>query len=196
MSTIRRVMGGVLLALGAAAPLAGQSRSVVVQVLGGGYSHLRNLNATGPVAHWNAGFNVAGAIGYQASKYVSVHVDGAYTKNKALGSATFAGQEFNRYFYGGHLEVRYPAGAIAPFLFAGGGAMTVDPVAEPATIGFGRFTKGAAMFGAGLGYSIPRSNVDLLLEGKGVTYKWDRGGLTRNQLDVTYSVGFAYRFTR
>ena len=43
------------------------------------------------------------------------------------GTVDFVGKKVNRYFYGGHLELRYPfENGLAPFAFAGGGAVRSD----------------------------------------------------------------------
>jgi hypothetical protein len=186
------------LVAGLGSSLAAQDRGVIVQVLGGGYSHVNNLNPAG-TAHWNTGFNAGLAVGYQANKYVGVHGDFTLGRNKAKGTMPFAGTTFNRYFYGGHVELRYPVTErFSPFIFAGGGGVTVDQrgvsaTAAPATA-VSRFTKPAAMFGAGMNIAVPNSNVSVLLEGKGLTYKWDKAGFNKTQLDVSYSLGFAYNF--
>lgn len=189
MSFTNRVAAGVAAALVLAAPLAGQEKAVVLQGLGGGYSHLANLNAAGN-ADFKTGFNLGAVVGVQLTKFVSVHGDFTFARNQARGSAPFAGSNFNRFFYGAHLELRYPfEGGLAPFVFAGGGGVTVD---QSATGGL-NFTKAAGMFGAGASYSIPRSKVELLFEGKTLVYKWDQGGFNKTQADLTYSVGLAYR---
>ena len=175
-----------------AAPAVAQDRSVSVQLLGGGYTHTTNLT-TAPDGHFTRGFNLGGAVGMNLSKYFGIHGDFVFTRNKGLGTVPFAGTEIDRFFYGAHLEFRYPFGNLAPFIFGGGGAVTVDP-RSGTNAGFERFTKVAAMAGVGLAYSIPGSPVDLLAEGKMLNYKWTTPGLDKTQWDMTYSVGLAYRF--
>jgi hypothetical protein len=128
-----------------------------------------------------------------ASKYVGIHADFTYARTQGKGAVAFAGDEVNRYFYGGHIELRYPVTAnLSPFIFGGAGAATIQQ--SGTVVSFNRFTQLAGMFGAGLAYRVPDSPIDLLVEGKALTFKWDAAGFNRNQLDVTYSVGFAYRF--
>jgi hypothetical protein len=50
------------------------------------------------------------------------------------------------------------------------------------------------MFGLGFRYQIPRSPIELLMEGKSLGYKWEASGFSRTQWDLTYSAGLAYRF--
>jgi len=178
-----------------AAPASAQDRAVVFQVLGGGYNHLANLSSSGADAHFKTGFAIGGAAGVHLNQYVAVHADFTFARNQARGALDFAGDNVDRYFYGGHVELRYPVTeAFAPFLFGGAGAVTVNQRTVGAEVAaFNRFTKPAGMFGAGLSYLIPGAPVELLAEGKALTYKWDVAGFNRMQWDVTYSLGFAYR---
>jgi hypothetical protein len=191
---VARCFLAVPLALFGAVSLSAQAngRAVVFQAFGGGATHLRNLNATGPVAHFEQGWNIGGAIGVQANDYIGLHADFTYTRNVARGTSIFTGAKFNRYFYGAHVEVSYPTESrFAPFAFAGGGAVTVHQVGASATLL--DFTKPAAMFGAGLRYQFGSAPVELLMEGKSLVYQWDGGGFTRTQWDLSYSLGLAYR---
>lgn len=184
----------VALALFGAASLAAQEngRAIVFQGFGGGASHLRNLNSTGSVADFKLGYNLGAAIGVQASDYLAVHADFTYTRNEARGAASFAGSKFDRFFYGAHLELSYPTESrLAPFAFGGGGAVTVHQAGFGATLS--NFTKPAAMFGAGFRYQFAEVPVELVVEGKSLVYKWQGGGFSRTQWDLSYSAGIAYR---
>lgn len=192
MSRFVRAVAGISVVFGATSNAVAQERGFVVQVLGGGYSHVQNLSSTGVATHWNTGFSSSVSAGYQVNRYFGVHADAGFARNKALGPSTFANRDFNRFFYGGHLEVRYPTGrGVTPFAFAGGGAMTID---QRGTTGLETFTKPAGMFGAGLELPIRNSKVSFMLEGKGFLFNWDRAGFDRTQFDVSYAAGFAYRF--
>jgi hypothetical protein len=167
-------------------------RGVVFQVFAGGATHLRNLNATGSVAHFQPGFNLGGAIGFQASDYFGLHGDFTYTRNQARGASSFSGSNIDRFFYGAHMEFSYPTeSGFAPFAFGGGGAVTIHQAGPTGTLP--TFTKPAAMFGAGFRYQFAKTPVEVLVEGKSLVYQWDRGGFSRTQWDVSYSAGLAYR---
>lgn len=178
-----------------ASPVVGQERAVVFQVLGGGYNHLANLSSSGPDAHFKTGYALSAAVGVHATKYVAVHGDFTFARAEALGALSFAGDRVDRYFYGAHVELRYPfAGGFSPFVFGGAGAVTIDEQTSGSTPhAFDRFTKAAGMFGAGVSYLIPGAPVEILAEGKALTYKWDTAGFSRQQWDVTYAIGLAYR---
>ncbi len=185
---------GVPLALFAAASLAAQEngRAVVFQAFGGGASHLRNLNSSGSAADFKTGYNLGAAIGVQANEYVGIHGDFTYTRNEARGASSFAGTKLDRFFYGAHLELSYPTESrFAPFAFGGGGAVTVHQAGSAATLA--DFTKPAAMFGAGFRYQFAGAPVELLVEGKSLVYKWEGGGFSRTQWDLSYSAGLGYR---
>jgi hypothetical protein len=177
-----------------ATPAMGQDRAVVVQALGGGYSHLANLNSSGPAAHFKTGFNVGGALGVQLNKYVAIHGDFTFAQTKALGNVSFVNAKVNRYFVGMHTELRYPMGSVAPFVFGGAGAAVVDQQGPDAREGFKHFTRLASIFGGGLSFGVPNSPLEILAEGKVLTYKWAAAPFSRTQWDVGYSLGFAYRF--
>jgi opacity protein-like surface antigen len=186
-----RFAAAAVVTLLAAAPLASQ-RALVLNVNGGGYTHLANLNASGaPTADFKPGYNFGTSVGMEFTKYIALHADFTFAHAQARGASSFSGGDIHRYFYGAHLEVRYPfESGWTPFAFAGGGAVTVDQ-ANGSTLP--TFTKPAGMFGAGFGYLIPRSKVELFAEGKSLVYKWDEAGFNKTQADVTYSVGLAYR---
>ena len=192
MTVVRRFVA-VALTLGSATMLAAQNngRAIVLQAFGGGASHLRNLNSTGSVADFKLGYSLGGAVGVQANEYVAFHGDFTYTRNEARGVSSFAGTKFDRFFYGAHVELSYPMGRVSPFAFAGGGGVTIHQAGSGQ---LDNFTKPAGMFGAGIRYQFERTPLELLAEGKSLVYKWDRGGFSRMQWDVSYSVGIAYRF--
>ena len=188
-----RVGGGIALAaaLAAAGPALAQRRSLVVEAVGGGYSPLENLTTTAPASDFKTGFNLGGQVGMQG-KHLGVYGDFTFARAMGRGDPEIAGFEFNRYFYGAHVELRQPtASGLTPFVLGGAGGITVS---ETGTGTVPSFTKGAGLFGAGLGYLIPKSRVELLAEGRGVAYKFDAGGFNRGQVDMTYSLGIGYRF--
>lgn len=175
----------------AAAPLAAQ-RAVVFNFNGGGYNHFNNLSASGaPTADFKPGYNFGASVGMDFTQYFGLHGDFTYAHAQARGASTFAGADVQRFFYGAHLELRYPfEGGLAPFAFVGGGAVTVRQAHNSQ---IPTFTKPAGMLGAGFGYTIPRSNVEVFGEGKTLVYQWNRVGYDKTLWDVTYSVGLAYR---
>lgn len=175
-----------------AAPLAAQ-RTVVLNLNGGGYHHLANLNASGdPTADFKPGYNFGASAGVELTKWFAVHGDFTFAHAQARGTSSFSGGDIHRMFYGAHVELRYPLeSGVTPFAFLGGGAVTVDQ-AHGGTLP--TFTKPAGMMGLGFGYQIPRSRVEVFGEGKTLVYKWDAAGFNKTLWDVTYSVGLAYRF--
>ncbi|MEZ4587295.1 MAG: outer membrane beta-barrel protein [Gemmatimonadales bacterium] len=187
----------ILTALAVAAlatPAVGQNRAVVFQVEGGGYSHTRNLNATGADAHFNTGYSLGAAAGVQFNRFFALHVDATMARAKGLGNVAFVDHTVNRYFLGGHAEVRYPIGSFAPFVFGGAGAVIVDQQGPEAEEMFNHFTRAAGMFGAGVSFTVPGTPLEVLATGKALTYKWVASPFDRTQLDVTYALGFAYKF--
>jgi opacity protein-like surface antigen len=217
MSYRNRLAAAALAALSAAAPLAAQTdRSVVIGMYGGGYEHMLDLNAVG-TARFMPGYSVGATVGAQLNRYVALHGDFTFHGCDVQGDASFAGKNFDLFFYGAHVELGYPlAGGVTPYLFLGGGAVTIDELGSAATIS--PFTKPAAMFGAGLFYSFFGTRFELFAQAKDLVYRWDRGGFApiegyvtttggqtyrveldrgrfdRPQWDVTYTAGVSYRF--
>jgi hypothetical protein len=176
-------------ALGATS-LAAQDRALVVSVYGGGADHLADLRSS-PPAWFMPGYNLGASVGVQLNQYFAVHGDFTFTRNPTRGVPTFAGNDVNRFFYGAHLEGRYPfANGLAPFLFGGAGAVSVDQLGVDR---FEPFTRPALMYGGGLFYAFPRTHIEAFGELKGLTYRWNTAGFHRTMFDVTYSGGLSYR---
>ena len=169
---------------------AGQS-SVVLFANGGGNSAVTDLNDAG-TASLNTGWTAGGGIGWQFNPYVAVRGTFDFAQAKGDGTANaFSGQQFNHYFYGGDLQLRYPtASGFAPYLLLGAGAVTIDNADNPA---FDSFTKFAGKGGLGLEYALPRSNVGLFAQAASYVYKFDRDGFDKTQADVLWTGGLSYR---
>ena len=193
MPRIRAALASIALVAFATSAMA-QERNIQVQLLAGGYTHTANLNSTGPNAHFRPGYNFGTAVGFNANKYIGVHGDFLYGTSEGLGAGV-QGLKINRFFVGAHLELRYPmTERFSPFIFGGAGAVRIDQKGPQNLESFDHFTKAAGMFGAGMAYSVKNLPVDILAEGKLLSYSWNALGYNRNQWDVAYSLGFAYRF--
>lgn len=190
MRLATRLACGTLVWAFCAAALAAQDRALIVSVYGGGADHLADLQSS-PPAWFMPGYNVGASVGVQLNQYFAVHGDFTFTRNPTRGATTFAGADVNRFFYGAHLEARYPfANGLAPMLFAGLGAVSVDQLGVDR---FDPFTRPAAMYGGGVFYAIPRTHFEAFGEVKGLTYRWNTAGFHRTMFDVTYSGGLSYR---
>ncbi len=193
------VLGAALLVLSAAPQLRaqedrGDGPAIIVYGAGGGFSSLAHLDSADST-NFKTGFGVGAGLGYQFDRYVALRGNFTFARAQAqssLGGVGIAGTDFNRFLYDADLQVRYPLpGGVAPYVFAGGGAITVNHDVTPTEADF---TKGAGKFGVGISYQIPRSNVGVFVEGTTWVYKWDRYGVDRTQFDTTWSGGFSYRF--
>lgn len=192
MTSIHRFLAiaGVLLVL--AAPLRAQQRThtVILSVYAGGADHLADLQRD-PQVWFMPGYDMGASVGLELNRYLALHGDLTFTRNPTRGGASFAGADVNRFYYGAHLEARYPlAAGFSPYVFAGAGAVSIDQLGIDQ---FAPFTKPAGMVGGGVFYALPRSQVEVFGEVKGLTYRWDRAGFDRQLFDVTYSVGASYR---
>jgi len=193
MSRIKGLLAVAVLVL-IATPLAGQERAFVVEFMGGGYSHVNNLNTTGPDAHFKVGYTIGTALGVNINEYFGIRGDATLARSEGKGAVNFANQMVNRYFLGGHLEGRYPFRQITPFLYAGGGAVIVDQQGQEVDEDFDHFTRGAGVFGAGLEFNIPNAPIDITAQGRATTYKWVAAPYSRVLWEVGYMVGFSYQF--
>lgn len=198
MNQVLAVAG--LLGLVAAGPAAAQEHgqdgpAVVLSVQGGGFSPLTHLDEPGDV-DFKTGFNVGGGLTYQFNRHVALRGNFTFARAEGRdlsgGLTSIGGRKFNRYLYDADVQLRAPlASGATPYVFVGGGAVTINPDVTPDEPSF---TKGAGKFGVGLSYLIPRSNLGLYVEGTGWVYKWDRYGFDRTQFDTTWSGGISYRF--
>ncbi len=192
MSTVRRAVAMACAALLAGGSLAAQQRTLVAGVFGGGYTHLNNISQPEFLnADFRPGFNVGLTGGVELNEYVALHVDGTYANSRGRGAWSGAGKNIHHWFAGAHVELGYPLVAnLRGFVFGGGGVMTIDPASGA---GFSAFTKPAGQTGLGMLYSIPGTNMGVMLEGKSFVYLWDRAGFHRTVWDASYSMGLMVR---
>jgi Outer membrane protein beta-barrel domain len=192
--------GAGMMVLLAGAPASAQEElergpGVVFSVGGGGFSPLTELDELGEV-DFRTGYSLGGSLAYEFNRYWAIRGNFAFARSEgratADGLSPIAGSKFNRFIYDADVQVGYPfSGGVKPYVFVGGGAITVDPDTTPEV---DTFTKGAGKFGVGVSYQIPRSNVRLYIEGAGWVYKWDRYGFDKTQFDTTWGGGISYRF--
>src|SRR5882724_2927014 len=121
MFTRSSISSALLVALLVPAAVSAQSAndrpSVVVFANGGGNSSVTDLNDAG-TASFKTGWTAGGGIGWQVNQYVAVRGTFDFAQAKGEGAANaFNGQRFNKYFYGGDVQLRYPtASGLAPYL--------------------------------------------------------------------------------
>jgi opacity protein-like surface antigen len=160
---------------------------------GGGSSSLTDFNDAG-TASLKTGWTAGGGVGVQLNRYVAVRGTFDFAKADGKSATLFAGQSFNRYFYGGDVQLRYPTvNGLAPYVVLGAGAVTID---NPDNAAFNRFTKFAGKGGAGLEYSLPRSDVGIFAQANSYVYKFDRNGFDKTQVDLLWTGGVSYRLPR
>jgi len=176
---------------------------------GGGWNSVRDLDDgefSSNNSTFRTGYNVGGGLGIQVGNGVALR--GIYTFARSEGRnglgttlAPISGQRFDRHYYGGDVQLRVPVSwGFAPYLFAGGGAVTIDPRSSQLFSSTGtqftaeRFTRPAARFGLGFEYQVPNSGFGIFAQGDGWLYHWNRYGLDRNQLDTNWGLGLSYKF--
>jgi len=200
--SITRRLGGALFALALATPAVAQDRGIVqdrgvfFSARGGGFNGLSNLTDAGPAADFKkVGFSVGGGVGVQLHRYVTVRGDFTFARNELRNDQLATGSKLNRYFYDAALQLQYPtASGLEPYLFAGGGGVTLDEVNSSSA----SKTRGAGTFGVGFNYRVPNSPFGLFVEGKSWVYKLNGmggalTGIDKTEFDVAWSGGVSYK---
>ena len=188
---MQRVSAIAVLVLLTATPLSAQKREVVVSLYGGGADHLADVQES-PPAWFMPGYSLGASVGLQLKRTFAVKADLTYTRNPVEGNGSLAsGGDVNRFYYGVHAEYRRFMNQWAPYVFGGLGAVSIDQLGAEA---FDPTTRPALMFGGGVFYTVSGSPWQITGEVRGLTYNWNMAGFDRNMLDVTYTVGVAYRF--
>ena len=196
MSFTRSALGALVIAFGASQTAAAQDHAVRLFARGGGYNALTNLNDAGTSDFKKTGYNLGGGVGIQANKYLTFRGDFNFGRNELRTNSVATGVRTNRFFYDAAVQLQYPtASGFEPYLFAGGGAVTIHQVG---TSGQNK-TRAAGTFGLGLNYQLPRSPFSIFAEGKSWLYKFDQmtgplAGFDKTQLEVAWSGGISYRF--
>jgi len=196
MSFARSALGALVIALGVGQSAVAQDYGVRVFARGGGYNALTDLNDAGTSDFKKVGYSLGGGVGVQANRYVTLRGDFNLGRNELRTNAVATGVETNRFFYDAAVQLQYPtASGFEPYLFAGGGAVTVHQVG---TTGQNR-TRPAATFGLGVNYQIPNSRLGVFAEGKSWLYKLDNmngalAGFDKAQYEVAWTGGISYRF--
>ena len=195
MSITRRLAGALILSLALTAPAVAQDRAVFLFARGGGYNGLSNLTDAGTSDFKKVGFDVGGGVGVQLHRNVSVRGDLTFARNELRDNQVATGTKLNRFFYDAALQLQYPtASGLEPYLFAGGGAVTLH---EVGTSGQNK-TKAAGTFGLGFNYRIPNTQFGLFAEGKSWLYKLSGlqgtlAGVDKTQYDIAWNGGVSYQ---
>ena len=157
---------GIALALLAVGPLAAQQSGdrVSVFVRGGGMSALNDLNESGTL-EMATGFTFGGGVGYKLHRNIVIRGDLSYAENDMELNGADVGS-LNRIFYGAAIQFQLPnSTGLMPYVFAGGGAVTLDPDGGETE------TKGQGTFGGGVKYGLGQSRFSVFAEGIAYTYK-------------------------
>jgi opacity protein-like surface antigen len=168
MSFSRSILGAVAVTLALAGSAVAQDRAVRIFAHSGGFNALTDLNDAGTADFNKVGYSVGGGIGVQVHRFVTLRGNFSYAQNELQANGAETGDKLNRFFYDAAVQLQYPtASGLEPYLFAGGGAVTVH---EVGTSGEDK-TKGTGTFGLGLNYTVPQTSLGVFLEGKGWLYE-------------------------
>lgn len=169
----------------------GSSPSLIIFGQGGGYSPATDLNSAG-TADGKTGWTVGGGVGVGLNRYVAIRaaIDFARSDIEGSGAGEFGGNQLDRLFYGGDVQLSYPTSSgFRPYLLLGAGAVTIMP---DDNTGLDNVTKFAGTGGLGVAYALP-SGVELYVQGNTHIYKIDDFGFDKTQADVLWTGGLSYR---
>jgi hypothetical protein len=196
MSVSKRVLGAlVITTLAMARPALAQDHKVSLFGLGGGFNGVTSLDNRSSADFKSTGYNVGGGLGVRLHRYVSLRGNFTYARNELQLNSRNTGNRLNRYYYDAALQLQYPVSAnFEPYIFAGGGAVTLDPAGTSG----GNKTKGTGTFGLGFNYAIPRSPFGVFAQGQSWLYKLDGlngqlAGFNKTQFEIAWSGGLSYQ---
>jgi hypothetical protein len=204
---------------GAEDPDPHRGRAVQFFLQGGGYSPLADMEGHEDV-DFGTGFTLGGGLAYQFNEHVALRGNfnfasgsarvedagigyrGAYRGMRGLfpqfmdrwrmADRGIDGGDVHRYLYDVDVQLRQPFGnGVTPYVFAGGGGVTVDRDQGLAP----GFTTFAGKGGLGVGYVVPDGRVGVHLEAAAWVYDWggDCSGCDGTQVDLSWTAGVSYR---
>ena len=155
----------------------------------GGLSRPHVLNPAG-APDWRQGWAGSVDATYWIDRNWGVRVGSTLGQDRA-GGATLGGQLYNKLTYDASIVLRAPRpqakGTLIPYVLAGAGGITLDPVGP----GSG-WTKPAGNVGAGLEYRMRRWGVRA--EARDYAYQFDRYGYHHVQNQVAWQGGVTLSF--
>lgn len=169
-------------------PASPQARALLIYGHGGRILPLTNLSETGD--DLSGGGVFGGGIGLQLGAATALRASVSVSESNLRGSTlSLSDPSFKRSYYGAELLFGSPTDAgLAPYLFFGGGRMTVDP-AEPGT---STLAKLAGRAGTGVNYVPDNSFFVLFAELSGWVYQFDVLGFNRIQFEAALLGGLAF----
>ncbi|HXV85761.1 MAG TPA: hypothetical protein VD793_03630 [Gemmatimonadales bacterium] len=169
--------------------LRSQEPSVSLYGFGGAYSALSDLTAAGVSSvNFKAGWNAGLGIGLSLNRFLGLRGDLALVQSRRQGSGT--NTDWRKLFTGADLVLRLPLGSLAPYVFAGGGVVTLDEEGTGTPISSRRGGRGGA------GIQVSAGKLAVFGQAAGWFYKWDAlkfPAFTEQQFDLLYGVGVRVR---
>jgi len=189
-----KVLSALMLGLVVAQPAVAQEKGIGVALRGGGFNSITDLDEAGTADFRKTGYNVGASVGVDLTRNIALRGDFTFARNELQHNDVASGLELNRFFYDAGIQFQHESNGLKPYLFVGAGAVTLHPVG---TSDLDR-TKFAGTGGIGVSYTLPGSNIGLLVEGKSWVYEFpdlsgSLAGFEKTQVDVTWSAGISYR---
>ena len=139
---------------------------------------------------FDAAYHVGASLTFRLSPNVAVRGDVSKAWSSGRETTVLEGEvvDFNRIYYGGTVEARFPLSTLTPYLLAGGGMVSVDRTAPSRNYAF---TELAGRVGAGLAYPFSGTSLEAFVEGS----RWFYGRTSTGegtQFDTSLSVGLTF----
>jgi hypothetical protein len=186
---------GALLTAGTASAYDddGSDSSVFVYAQGGGISAMTHFDPFRD-SKFRTAWTAGGGVGLQLNKYVALRGNFLFGRSRAqdldLDVPGLHDATFNRYIYGGDLQLSLPIGGVTPYVIAGGGGITFS---DRTNVGQPSFTRGFGRAGVGLIFPIARSPIDFFVQGAEMVYSMNQYGPNRTLWDTTWTGGLRLR---
>lgn len=135
--------------------------------------------------------HMGGTLTFRMSPTVAVRtgVSKAWSTGEETGVLKGEAVDFNRTYYGAAVEARFPVSGVIPYLFGGGGMVTLDRTAPSRNY---KFSEVAGHLGAGLAFPLgDDQSFEVFVEGS----KWFYGRVSTGegrQYDTGLSVGLTF----
>lgn len=194
--TYRMALGAALLGATAGTAAAQSSHEMIVQAAGGGLVGFSDL-AANQAYDTKAGAMVDGSVGVRLDSHLIARADLAWSRAAIRFQGADFGANLNRMYTSVLAEFPFRAGAVSPYLLAGGGLVFLNQHATTQP----KRTFGQAVAGGGIGYQLGKSAASLYLEGR--VYFHQPTGLignapdeSRMQFDGSVGAGLSYALHR
>ncbi len=174
-----------------ASPVAAQERAFQFNIRGGGFNALTSLDEAETADFKEVGFNIGGGVGFEVNRNLMIRTDFGFARNDLRIDEVAVDSKLDRFFYDAALQVQFPSGGWKPYVFVGGGGVTLDPEGPDNSE-----TRAAGTGGVGLDYEVG-NGLGIGVEAKGWLFDFSESGgalsdYDKTQFEVTWGLKLSY----